>query len=79
MPISNSHANTFFFRFSSSITEIVTPTLRHLEKEQARLMKEGRCFNCQKRGHTAYDCPKKEKIAAISEGVSEDSNSQEKK
>ena len=41
-------------------------------------MKEGRCFSCKERGHTVYDCPKKVKIAAISEGIDEDSKSQGK-
>ena len=37
-------------------------------------MKNGRYFSCKKKGHNAYNCPKKRKIAAISEGISEDSN-----
>ena len=78
VPVINSRANIFFSRLSSSITGTVTPTPRHLEEERARLMKENRCFSYKKRGHTAYDCPRKEKIIAISEGVSEDSNSQGK-
>ena len=78
VPVTNSRANPSFSRLSSSITGTVTPTPRHSEEERARLMKEGRCFSCKKRGHTAYDYPKKGKIAAISEGVSEDSNSQGK-
>ncbi len=57
----------------------MTPTPHHSDEERARLMKEGRCFSCKERGHTAYDCPRKVKIAAILEGVSEDSNSQGKK
>ena len=78
VPVTNSRANTSFFRFSSSIMKTVMPTPQHLEEKQTCLIKEGRCFSCKKRGHTAYDCPKKRKIAAISEGVSEDSNSQGK-
>ena len=78
VPVTNSCVNTSFSRLSSSITGTVTPTPRRSEEERARLMKEGRCFSCKKRGHTAYDYPKKGKIAAISEGVSEDSNSQGK-
>ena len=77
MPFTNICANSSFFHLSSFITGNVTPTPRHLKEKRACLMKEGRCFNFKKRGHTAYDCPKKRKIAAISEGVSEDSNSYE--
>ena len=78
VPITNSCANTSFSRLSNSITGTIMLTPQHSEKGRARLMKEGRCFSCKERGHTAYNCPKKGKIAAISEGVSEDSNSQEK-
>ena len=46
----------------------------HLKKKQAQLMKEGRCFNCKKRGHITYNCSKKGKIAAILENVSKDNN-----
>ena len=76
--ITNSCTNTSFSRLSSAITGTVTPTPQHLEEEQARLIKEGRCFSFKERGHTAYDYPKKRKIAAILEGVNEDSNNQEK-
>ena len=38
-------------------------------------MKKGKCFSCKKKGHTTYNCSKKGKIAAISESISEDSNS----
>ena len=41
-------------------------------------MKEGKCFSYKERDHTAYDYSKKEKIAVILEGISEDSNSQRK-
>ncbi len=41
-------------------------------------MKESRCFSCKERGHTVYDCPRKRKIAAISEGINKDNNSQGK-
>lgn len=41
-------------------------------------MKEERCFSCKEKGHIVYDCSKKGKIATISEGVSEDNNSQGK-
>ena len=41
-------------------------------------MKKGRCFSCKEKDHTAYNCSKKGKLAAISKGVSKDSNSQEK-
>ena len=78
MPVINSRANTSFSSLSSSITGTVTPTPQCLGEKQARLMKKGKCFSCKKKGHTAYDCPKKRKIAGISEGMSENSNSQEK-
>ena len=42
-------------------------------------MKEDKYFSCKKRGHTAYDCPKKEKIVAILESISKDNNGQRKK
>lgn len=42
-------------------------------------MKERRYFSYKKRGHTAYNCPKKGEIAVIQEGVSEDSDSQREK
>ncbi len=41
-------------------------------------MKEGRCFNYKERGHTAYNYPRKGKIAAILESISEDNDSQGK-
>ena len=78
MPVTNSRANTSFSRLFSSIMGTVTPTLRRLEEEQTYLMKESRCFSCKEKGHTAYDYPKRGKIAAILEGVSKNSNSQEK-
>ena len=78
MPITNSRANISFSYLFSSITGTVTPMPRHLDEKQARLMKEGRCFNCKEKGYTAYNYSKKEKIAAISEGISKDSNNQGK-
>ena len=78
MPVTNSHANNFFSCFSSSIAGTVTPTPQQLKEEQKRLMKKSRCFSYKERGHTAYDCPEKEKIAAILGCVSEDNNSQGK-
>ncbi len=51
---------------------------RHLEEKRTRLIKKGKCFSCKEKGHTAYVCLKKEKIAAISEGISEDNISQGK-
>ena len=41
-------------------------------------MKESKCFNCKEKNYTTYNGPNKEKIAAISEAVGEDSNSQRK-
>ena len=52
---------------------------QHLEEEQIRLVKDGRCFSYKERDYTAYNYPKKEKIIAIFEDVSEDSNNQGKK
>ena len=77
-PVTNIRANISFSCLSSSITGIITPTTQHSDEKWARLMKKGRCFSCKERGHTIYDCPRKEKIAAISENISEDSDSQEK-
>lgn len=54
--------------------EIITPMSQYSQKKQAHLVKECKCFCCKERNHTAYDCPKKEKIATISEGVSKKSN-----
>ena len=78
LPAINTCANTPLSRLSSSISGTMSPTPRHSEEERARLMKEGRCFSCKEKGHTAYDCLRKGKIAAISEGVSEGSDSQGK-
>ncbi len=77
-PVTNTCANTSFLRLSSSIIRIMTPTLQYSDKKQARLIKEGRCFSCKERGHTAYDCPRKGKIVAILESINEDSDSQGK-
>ena len=41
-------------------------------------MKKGKYFNYKERGHIAYNYPKKKKIAAISESINENSNSQKK-
>ena len=73
--ITNSCANTFFSCLSSFIMGTVTPTPRHSEEKQARLMKKSRCFSCKKKGHIANNCSKKGKIAVILEGVSKNSNS----
>ena len=76
--VTNSCANISFSCLSNCITKTVTPMPQYSQKEQAHLMKEDRCLSCKKRGHTTYDCSKKWKIAAISKGVSKDSNSQGK-
>ncbi len=78
-PVTNTRANTSFSRVSSSIIGTMTLMLQQSDEDQARLIKEGRCFSCKEKGHTAYDCLRKGKIAAILEGVSKDSNSQGKK
>ena len=41
-------------------------------------MKESKCFSYKEKDHIAYNCLKKKKIAAISESVNEDNNSQRK-
>lgn len=41
-------------------------------------MKKSKYFSCKERDYTAYNCPRKEKIAAILEGISKDSKIQEK-
>lgn len=79
VPATNIRAHTHFSCLFSSISGTITSTPQHSKEERARLMKERRCISCEGRGHTAYDCPKKGKIAAISEGVSENSDSQGKK
>lgn len=77
-PVTNTRANTSFSRLSSSILGTMTPMPQHSDKEQARLMKEGRCFSCKERGHTAYEYPRKGKIATISKSLIEDNSSQGK-
>ena len=77
-PVTNTRANSSFSRLSNSIMGTMTPMPQHSNEKRARLMKEGKYFSCKERGHTTYDCLKKGKIAAISEGVSEDSDSQGK-
>ena len=79
VPVTNSCANTFFSHLSSSITRTVTLKPQPSEEKQTRLMKKSRCFSYKKKDYIAYDCPKKEEIAAISESISKDSNSQGKK
>ena len=77
--VTSSCANTLFSRLFSSITGTVTLMPRFSEEEWAQLMKEGRYFSCKERGYIAYNYPKKGKIAAISKGVSKNSNNQGKK
>ena len=55
--------------------ETIMSTLCHLKKEQAQLIKKRRYFSCKEKGYTGYNFSKKRKIAAILEGVSENSNS----
>lgn len=50
-----------------------------MEKEQACFIKQNRCFNYKKRGHTTSDYSRKGKIVAILDGVGEYNNSQDKK
>ena len=49
--------------------------LQTSKKEQAWLIKGSRCFNCKEKGYITYNCPKKGKIAAMSKGISKNSNS----
>lgn len=56
----------------------ITPTPQHLDEQQTRLIKENGCFSSGKMGHTAYHYSRKEKIATISKGITENSNHQEK-
>lgn len=44
------------------------------DKKQIGWVKENKCFICKEKTYTAYDCPKKSKILAISERVSKDNN-----
>ncbi len=30
-----------------------------IDAQRSKLMSEGRCFRCQKKGHLSKDCPKK--------------------
>ena len=55
------------------------PIPRHLNEKWVQFIKEGRCFSCKEKGHTAYNCLKKGKIVAILENVRENSNNQGKK
>ena len=34
-------------------------------------MNKDRYFDCKERGHTVYECPKKGKVAAVSERIDE--------
>ncbi len=51
---------------------------QYLEEKQVCLMMESKYFSCKEQRHTVYDFLKKEKIAAMVEGISEDKNSQKK-
>ncbi len=51
---------------------------QHSNKEQAHMIKEGKCFSCKEKHHTAYNCLRKGKIVAISESISKDSDGQRK-
>ncbi len=77
-PVTNTCTNTSFSRLSSSIMATMTPMPQYSDEKQAHLMKEGKCFSCNERGHTAYDYPRKGKIASILDSISKDSNGQGK-
>lgn len=51
---------------------------QYLEEKQVILMNESKYFSCKEKGHTAYDCLKKEKIAVMSEDINKDSNNSRK-
>ena len=77
-PVTNTHTHTLFSRLFSPITGTMTPTPQYLDQKRAHLIKKERCFNYKEKGHITYDSSRKEKIAAISESIREDSDSQEK-
>lgn len=60
-PLSN-----FFPCFSYSLQEIMTPKLQNLNKKISRLIKEGRYFNCKRKGYTMLNYPKKARGFEIS-------------
>lgn len=73
VPIINCRTNIFFSYFSNSIMGTWTPTFQYFEEEQACLIKKNKCFSYKQKGHTAYDCPSKGKIAVILKSVSKNS------
>ncbi len=40
---------------------------RNLDTEISQLMKEGRCFNYKKKGHTMLNCLEKVKVSIITD------------
>ncbi len=74
-PITNTCINNSFSCFFNSIMGTMILTIHHSDKKQAHLMEGSRYFSCKERGHTAYNCLRKGKIAAISKRVSEDNDS----
>ena len=72
--ITNIYSNSLFSRFFNSITESFILIPWYLEKKQVRLIKKNRYFNYKKKEHIIHNYLKKEKIIAILEGISQNSN-----
>ena len=62
-----SNNNTSFLRLSNILQGTITFTSRNLDTKTSWLIKEERCFNYKRRGHTMLNCPKKAKISTITE------------
>ena len=61
--------NTSFLCLSNTLQGSITSTPRNLDAEISQLIKEGRCFNCKKRGHTMLICPKKANVSTITDAL----------
>ena len=59
--------NTSFSRLSNTVQESITLTSRNSDAKISQLMKEGRYFNCKRRGHMMLNCPEKAKVSAITD------------
>ena len=67
--------NIFFSCLFNILQGIIILTPQNLDAKIARLMKERKCFNCKKKGHTIFNCLKKAKISAITDTSDIDSES----